>query len=91
MRDCTIHAFNGCDCAPGQCKSATIPLGRFTKANVPEPSAEDTVTAKRRAGRVVETFLVLFYSAVAIGCGLHLDNHFKRQALINQERNVTWR
>ncbi|OHV81652.1 hypothetical protein [Rhizobium sp. LCM 4573] len=28
---CTIRAFDGCSCAPGECRSVAIDLGRFTK------------------------------------------------------------
>lgn len=37
MRDqCTIAAFDGCQCEEGQCKSKAIPLGRFEK-RIPMP------------------------------------------------------
>lgn len=29
MTTCTIQAFDGCDCLPGECKSATVPLSKW--------------------------------------------------------------
>lgn len=35
MGDCTIRAFDGCSCAPGECQSRAVDLGRFQKRTVP--------------------------------------------------------
>ncbi|WJR66993.1 hypothetical protein QTA58_22855 [Neorhizobium sp. CSC1952] len=35
MRNCTILAFDGCSCTPGECRSRAIDLGRFQKRTEP--------------------------------------------------------
>jgi len=34
MRDCPAHQF-GCSCAPGECRSRAVDLGRFQKRTEP--------------------------------------------------------
>jgi hypothetical protein len=83
MRNCcAANQFSGC-CEDGECNSATRPIIQILDRPI------RTVTAKGWASRFVTGVLIAFYMAVAIGCGITLDNHFKREALINQE-NVTW-
>jgi len=56
---CTIRAFDGCDCQPGECRSAAVPMQRFTK---PRPMPHDT-TGWQYAAVFVFTALVLFWGA----------------------------
>jgi hypothetical protein len=71
MRDCcAANQFDGA-CEDGICKSVPIP--------------ERTINAKRRSFRWFEAVIVVFYVGVAITSAITLDNHFKREALVNQE------
>jgi hypothetical protein len=76
MRNCcAANQFSGC-CEGGECTSYAARIGK-------------TVEAKRFSFSLLEAVTVAFYIAVVIGCGITLDNHFKRQALIEQEQ-VAW-
>jgi hypothetical protein len=75
---CSIRAFNGCSCT-NECQSAAVPIIKI----LDRPAK--TVAAKRCASTFVGAFLISLYLTVAIGCGITLDNYFKRQALIEQE------
>ena len=79
MRDCCpANRFSG-SCEGRECQSAAVPL----------VAIERRITAKRRSYRIMEAATVVFYVVIAIGCGVTLDNHFKREAPIEQE-NVSY-
>jgi hypothetical protein len=68
---CAANQFSGC-CEGGDCTSyAARPV--------------QTVAAKHRSFRFLEKATVAFYLAVIAVSLFTLDNHFKRQALIEQE------
>ena len=84
--DCPASQF-GCSCGT-ECKSATIPLGRFAKS---EKQTLNTVLAKSRAGAFAE-YLVAVTIAVALitfSFVFFAVPESQRLARANQE-NITW-
>lgn len=54
---CTIRAFDGCSCAPGECRSRAVDLGRFQKRAIP---------AFTPCSRIALAFLAWFAVSAAI-------------------------
>lgn len=77
---CTTRAFDGCACKPGQCKSAAVPLQRFTK---PRPQACDT-TPFQYAAVVMFAGIALLYGAT------HGINEQQRIDREQQEVTASW-
>ncbi|MBB4409614.1 hypothetical protein GGE31_000085 [Rhizobium cellulosilyticum] len=78
MRDCcAANQFDGA-CEDGKCKSYTARAAEITQA-------ERTVMAKQTAFPFLAVFTFGFSISVAVFGALTLDDHFKREALINQE------
>jgi hypothetical protein len=72
MRDCCPANQFDHACEDGICKSYNA-------------QAEQAYNAKRRSYPWFEGAIVAFYLVVAVVSALTLENHFKREALINQE------
>lgn len=73
----------GCSCTDN-CQSYSSRLAEINQA-------ERTLIAKQTAYPVLAVFAFGLLVAVFVGGGLSLNNHFARQALIDQEKNVSWR
>lgn len=50
--DCIIRQFNGCDCAPGECRSYSATMAR-KQADRDRKAALRTIQAKQNAYRVM--------------------------------------
>lgn len=82
--ECFTKLFNGCTCEPGQCQSFAAhqarkrDLGTFRKER-PEP-----VVGPKVKDTIVVAIAICGFVGSAWGAN-HLNEHYKRQALIDRE------
>ena len=87
--DCLIRAFNGCDCAPGECRSATVPIIKIL-------SKHEERARRDRALASINTAMTMamagFGCAVIVLIGAYAGHSASvEHSKHNQEQVATWK
>lgn len=87
--DCVIKQFGGCDCAPGECRSATVPIIKIL-------SKHEERAKRDRALASINTTMTLAMAgigfALIIGIGIFIGHANSAEAAKhNQEQVATWK
>ncbi len=72
MADCTTQAFNGCNCAPGECRSVSVAMADAERAR-------RTIQAKRNAEIALLHFLAALSVIAFVFCTGYALSHYERQ------------
>ena len=76
--DCIIRQFNGCDCAPGECRSYSATMAR-KQADRDRKAALRTIQAKHNAYRVMLVALTVASLCAFAGATLNTLKNMERQ------------
>lgn len=76
--NCIIRQFNGCDCAPGECRSYSAAMARQQAAR-DQRTAERTVQAKHNAWRAMLVALAVGSLCAFAGATAHSLTKMERQ------------
>lgn len=87
--DCLIRAFNGCDCAPGECRSATVPIIKILSKHE-ERARHDSALAS--IFTTANMAITGFGCAVIVLIGAYAGHSASvEHSKINQEQVATWK
>ena len=87
MTDCPVKSYDGCSCAPGECRSAARQIDDRIKHY--ETAVIDYQNAVFRAVSVAVIMICL--AGLLALAALHAEEQFRRHDLRMQEASAQWR
>ncbi|KQZ49749.1 hypothetical protein ASD54_12490 [Rhizobium sp. Root149] len=88
-KDCVIRAFNGCDCAQGECRSATVPIIKILSKHEERARSDSALASIFTTANMAITG---FGCAVIVLIGIFIGHANSAEAAKHQQEQVaTWK